>query len=763
MNKAVTDGLILMPPPFADGLTVWSSGDGIPGSPTYAGAANAAFVPSDPDFEGCLELLKTASTQKLRWMGQTPVINGLYLRVTARVKAMSGSLPSVRIAGFAATAGNAAVPGVVVNGPSVALTTYGRVVEVSAIIATASRTGVDMNWTGVSHGYVGLDLTGPNGGVVRIDDMIIEDVTSFWLRDMMDWVDVRDYGAIGNGSTNNHAAFVAAGAAAVSTGRSLLVSAGTYFIGQTLTLECPVRFQGTLAMPADARLQLTRNFDFPTYAAAFGSEGLGLRKGLQALFWYTDHDTFDLKGRRVLLEAPIDLAATTGLNSHAIRRVLKNGLIEAADGAVWNTVTVTSQASYAPGQPFTLTGVNNVANVPVGARVSGSGVGREIYVRSRNISAQTLTLSQPLFGAQGTQQYTFSRFQYILDMSGFGTLERFEIKDIEFQCRNLCSAVSLSTAGPIQSFTQCTFNRPKDKAITSIGQGCQGLLVDNCLFLSGESPLRSQDRVSVGINVNANDVKLRNNLVQHFARFAVMAGSYHLISGNHFYHGDGQQNAVRQPGLVLTSPNAVSTITGNYVDNTFIEHTNEHDSTPNWNNEFSFGGLSITNNVFLVSNVISSFRFVVVKPYGTGHFLSGQVVTGNVFRTVNASPARVEGVDTTYAALDFSRFRNVIWQDNTYNGVNVQTESPLVLRHDQSAAAASWTIFTGNKLPYDGHARTVSAMVFEGQPTGGSGEVRTAMPYVMVQQGNNQNSVRLTWPSATRGRAVLTVRCDNPL
>ena len=36
MNKAITDGLVLMPPPFADGLAVWSAGDGTPGSETYA-------------------------------------------------------------------------------------------------------------------------------------------------------------------------------------------------------------------------------------------------------------------------------------------------------------------------------------------------------------------------------------------------------------------------------------------------------------------------------------------------------------------------------------------------------------------------------------------------------------------------------------------------------------------------------------------------------------------------------------------------------
>ena len=52
MNKAITDGLLLMPPAFADGLNVWSSGDGTPGSDTYLNAANAAFVPADQDFGG---------------------------------------------------------------------------------------------------------------------------------------------------------------------------------------------------------------------------------------------------------------------------------------------------------------------------------------------------------------------------------------------------------------------------------------------------------------------------------------------------------------------------------------------------------------------------------------------------------------------------------------------------------------------------------------------------------------------------------------
>ena len=105
MNKAITDGVLLMPPPFAAGLDVWSSQDGTPGSDTYQAAANAGFVPADQDFGGCLDMQKTQTVQRLRYMGETPLLPGCYLRITARVKALSGALPTVRIAGWAGGAG----------------------------------------------------------------------------------------------------------------------------------------------------------------------------------------------------------------------------------------------------------------------------------------------------------------------------------------------------------------------------------------------------------------------------------------------------------------------------------------------------------------------------------------------------------------------------------------------------------------------------------------------------------------------------------
>ena len=500
MNKAITDGVLLQPPAFAAGLDVYSSGNGTPGSDTYANAANAVFVPADQDFGGCLEILKTSGTQTLRYMGETPLLAGCYLRVKARVKAISGNFPSVRIAAFAGGAGGIAVPDVITSGPAVTLQSYGEVVEVSAIIGAGARGGVDLVWGGAAlYGHFGLDLTGPTGGIVRVDDLVIEDVTSVFLRDMLAMVDVRDFGAVGDGVTDDAAAFSAANAA--SSGRKVLVPQGTFFLGTSVTFDAPVVFEGTVTAPDDVLLLLRRNFNLPSYIDAFGSEELAFRKGFQALLNNTDHESFDLGGRKVAVNAPIDMAAAVpNRTSYATRRVIRNGQLEAQGTTAWDTETVTSQATYSPSANKTLTGVVNVANVPVGALVEGVGVGREIYVRAKNIATQEVTLSAALFDAEGTQTFTFKRFKYILDFSGFDSLSKLVLSDVEFQCNNIASGVMLAPSGLIFHIRDCFISRARDRGLTSSGVGCQGMLIDRCQFLSDVYVLVVPDRFSIGFS-----------------------------------------------------------------------------------------------------------------------------------------------------------------------------------------------------------------------------------------------------------------------
>ncbi|GGH54050.1 right-handed parallel beta-helix repeat-containing protein [Frigidibacter albus] len=763
MNKAITDGLLLMPPAFEAGLGVWSSENGTAGSATYAGASNAAIVPADQDFGNCLELLKTASTQKLRFMGQTPLLPGCYLRITARVKAISGNLPSIRIAGWAMGAGEVHVNGLVETAPAVALTSYGEVVTVQAIVGSGSRGGVDMAWgTAPLYGHFGLDLTGSNGGVVRIDDLEIEDITGAFLRDMIAVIDVRDYGARGDGVSNDQPAFAAADAAAA--GRTVLVPEGTYYLASTVTINSPIRFEGQVTMPDNARLQLAYNFDLPTYIDAFGGdEVLGFKKAFQALLNFTDHDSLDMRGRRVEVSEPIDMAAAVGnKDNFTVRRVLRNGQFSVVEGPAWAPTVVTSQATYSSTNSKMLTAVADIANVPVGARVTGNGVGREIYVAAKNVGAGTLTLSQPLYGGSGTQVFTFTRFKYILDFSGFAQLSRFNIDDVEFLCNGHASCIMLAQTGDTFQLRDCSVARPRDRGITSIGTACQSLFIDRCQLLSNEMPLRAQDRTSIAVNVNANDCKIRDNRVVRFRHFLVAAGNGHILQGNHWFQGDEETAGLRVAGLVLAETNLKMLIVGNYIDNSVIEWTNEYEATPNFANQYSFGGLTITGNIFTANDVAPWFNWLVIKPYGTGHFVQGLTMTGNVFKTLNGPITRVEGVDTTFGGLDMARMRNVIIENNTFTAVDQVTASPVFLQHDQATEAATWTVTPGAFLPFGGWVRNVESVVAEGMITTASGARVSEMPFVQVEQGSAKQEVRVNWSTACKGRMQLKVRVDNP-
>jgi hypothetical protein len=761
MNKAITQGLALMPPPFSAGLNLWSREDGRPGQGSYLGQSNAAFVPNDQDFAGCLELQKGASVQKLRCFQQIPFLPGLYLRVTVRIKAISGALPSVRIAGFAANSGGTLVSSAVATGPETPLTAYGQVVTVSGIIGPGNRQGVNLVW-GIApvYGHLGLDLTGPSGGVVRIDDIVIEDVTSVFHSDMFSWVDVRDYGAVGNGVTNDLAAFQAADTAA--TGKTVVVSPGNYFLGDNMTFNNPVSFQGSLVMPADKRLACTRDYNLETYSAAFGGELEGFRRALQALFFFTDHVELDLKGRRIELTAPIDVAALSGLSTFEMRRVISNGQITAVDGPAWANVAVTSAATYNAAQPDQLSGVANIAAIPVGARITGNGVGREVYVRSKNVGAGTIQLSRQLFQS-GTRTLTFTRFQYMLDFSGFTKNSKFEINNVEFLCNSVASCINLAPDGSVFRLTNCTLNRPRDKGITSTGRGCQDLHIDDCQFFSKEMDLPVQNRTTWVFNANAHDIKIRNNRVSRFAGFGVCGGSGAIFMGNHFFGGDDEPAGVRQAGLVLTSPNSRSYITGNYIDNCFIELTNEHDAAPEFSSEFTFGGLTITGNNFTMLGGGPASRFIVITPRGSGHSIAGLVISGNVFRAMSGNIDRVEAVNSSFASFAIQNYRNLVFEGNAFNGVTQVTMSPLVVEHSQNTEASTWVVSGSGFMPFGGRARNVTSIVAEGPITTAAGSVQFVTPYVQVEQGAGGQSAHLIWNGAVKGRAQVTLRCDNPL
>ena len=760
MGLGMIEAARFTPPTFAEGLKNWSSGDGVAGDHRYDLSSDASLVTGDSDFGVCLELRKSIEVQKLRSFTQTPILKETYLRIRCRVKVVSGHFPGVRIAGWAGAASGAHIAQVTQIGPSVVPTDYSQLLNVSAIIGPGLRDGVDMVWgTDPDYGHFGLDLTGQNGGIIRIESLQIEDVSALFMLHSTNILDIRDYGAIGDGETPNYDAFTAADDAAA--GRRLLVPEGQFYIEKGLTLRSKLLFRGTVKLPVSAPFVLQNNFDFTTYIDAFGEEELAFKKAFQALLNSGDHDALDLGGRTIGVNAPIDLQeAVSTRQGYAVRRVIRNGELYARRNTAWENDIVISRGTYSPSDPKKLRNLNNSANIQAGSLVEGNGVGREIYVTSVDINTSEATLSEALYDAEGTQDFTFTRFKYMLDFSGFDQLQKFMLQNVNLKCNSIANGIMLARAGDTFHIADCVITKPRYRGLTSTGWGCQGMLIDRCHFITAESLLAAQDRVSIALNANANDIKLRDNRASRFRHFAILSGSNSIISGNHFYQGDERSNGIRLARIALTQTNTTSTITGNYVDNYFIEWTNEHDAKPDYTTGFGFSALTISDNIFLCSNVAPSFSFLVLKPYGQRHGLSDLSVNGNNFRAINGSIDRIEAVDTSLSDLDRERFFQIQFHGNNFNNITTQSANPLRLTHHQNSAATLWTIDTAQRLPFQAQCLDADTLIAKSPILTPSGARRHALPYIELQYGSDKDQAAIVWPEAVKGKLGLQLRCD---
>lgn len=764
MNKAITEGLDFMPPAFIDGLGVWSSGDGTPSSVRYSNDPNGTLVASDQDFGACIEIVAANNPQRLRYTGETPILPGCYLEVTARVKLISslnGTFPTARVSAFPGDVNGAWLgASLTTQGDAVSLDEFGRIYTVRAIVGSGDRTGVDMPWgTSPVYGHFGIEIAGSTGEVVRVESIEIRDMTSVFHRKLMDWVDVRDYGAVGDGITDDADAFERADAAA--DGRDVIVPEGTYFLGKHVTMLARTRFEGTVSQAPEFRFILRANYDYPAYVDAFGDERIALMKALQALFNFADHESLDLRGRRVQLSEPIDVAeAVPSITNFGSRRAMRNGQLEATDSAGWDADVATGQGSYTDENPLELTDVTNVATIAKGSLIEGFGVGRDVYVQEVNVAAQTLTLSQPLGRATARQFYTFTRYKYLLDFSNVERINSFNIDDIEFLGNGRANGIMLPPVGIAWGVRDCWFSRPFTRAITSIGTACQGISIDRNQFIASDDAELIPDRKSIAFNINANDSKIRNNRCVQFKHFGIFNGSGNLIVGNHFWVLDSDPDGDKSAGIVFTQANAKSTVTGNYIDNMSIEMANEH--SPNGDTRTAgFGKLTISSNIFTAQLVPDRFTFIRIRPRGNGWVMNGITVTDNTFKMFNgAFLDRIEEFDNSFGSLDHSATRDVIFSGNSFDGVREAAESPVTVIHTQATANATWTVPFSAYMPFGCEVLSVDSVVPHGQIVNGSGAGVFDQPWVNTRIGTDANQAQLRWSTGTTGTVHVRARCD---
>ena len=349
----------------------------------------------------------------------------------------------------------------------------------------------------------------------------------------------------------------------------------------------------------------------------------------------------------------------------------------------------------------------------------------------------------------------------MLDFSGFEKLSSFVISDVDFLCNSKASGILMAITGLIFNVQDCFFTKPKHRAITSPGDGCQGMLIDRCQFLTAEGGTPAQDRISVAINSNANDVKLRSNRASQFRHFFVAGGANTIVTGNHFFQGDDETAGLRTAGIILTQSHCSTTIDGNYIDNCAIEWTNEYDPEPDFTGGYSFSALSVTDNVFLSGNVAPWFSYLVIKPHGAGHSITGLNVTGNKFRSIQGTSIdRVDRVDTSYADLDMTRGKHILFEGNTFHAVETPSYNPLIVEHEQNTAASTWVVDSDGRLPFGGRARSVDSVVARGKIKNTNNVAEYTVPYTTAETGGNGDKVELNWEKPVTGTVAVQMRMD---
>ena len=90
---------------------------------------------------------------------------------------------------------------------------------------------------------------------------------------------------------------------------------------------------------------------------------------------------------------------------------------------------------------------------------------------------------------------------------------------------------------------------------------------------------------------------------------------------------------------------------------------------PRFHGGLSFHGLTLDGNIFFATGSAPWMNFILIKPYGSGHFINGLTVTDNLFKKTGGQQLdAVEGIDTTFATLDLGRTADLMFSGNTYHG-----------------------------------------------------------------------------------------------
>jgi|GEM_PF-1241221 len=480
----------------------------------------------------------------------------------------------------------------------------------------------------------------------------------------------------------------------------------------------------------------------------------------------------DMEGRRVAIDGVMDFGAIwEGKPSQGIKTV-RNGWFSAL-------TDMSSPSNFTRNVTTTIgkdvINISSTDGIAPGMYVSGPAVPRETYIVSVGEDGLgTARINTHAWRTVKDAVHRFQEFDYMFDFKNVSGLSNFRFHNITFDALNKISIIRGPQSGSTMTLSHCILHQPKMRGITFWTSGGSNLQMDNCQGVANKTDrgLPPEERVGVFCTVTTNDCKFRGNYVWQFKHTLVLHGSGNVIVGNHFWQGKNPESEVgpfdtRTASIILTSANNKTNITGNYIDNSWIELANDNTTDLNWP---LGGGVTITGNQFTTVSRIGTYGFIALAPYKPNSSCARISVIGNVFKNVYGGAfgaiVPMEKADViivpqgSYGSIDHTQVSQIYWRSNNYGQVKKETASELTVEKFVPAGSETSTVgFSFQELfPWNFYPRAVqSTSVYSAKTAAG---VASPTP-VMVDDNLGSNyiiNMRLGEPRS--GRFGITVTCN---
>lgn len=432
-------------------------------------------------------------------------------------------------------------------------------------------------------------------------------------------VNVKDFGAVGDGVTDDSAAISAAATVAQELNCPVKVPAGTFYINSTVSTMAETAQEGQIRFGAsgsysDASHRGQATVRLSPFLKRYADQADALEAAVKCLFNGSGANTsptsnalvLDCEGIEVRISRPLEFTTNE---------------IATGSGFLRNHKTITN--------------LNLVAD-------------------SSNWS-----------GGAGASLFTIRGDQLI------GNLRNFSLVECRFDCANISNLHGLTVGGYYALFVRnCSFRRFQNDAIRSLGYGDStgnhGLVVEGC-NITGDFNSSEGKR---GVFTQDGDVVVRGCMIEWVERGVVSTRGSIKIEHNHFSMG----NADSVPCIEINAPRGVSII-DNDIDGAHIWLNNNTLNT--FNNEYFQGwnSVTITGNDFVLgaNNTLDGSRGLITFETSTANnYVGGLTVFGNYMIAHGAkevSSIVISGGVATVTTVDDHKWSN-------FNRVTIAGASP---------------------------------------------------------------------------------------